>query len=95
MTLLATGEEERERLRLRSIRINSTSSYRQSKTSQLNLREFIGLRGMNDIAFEDLTEEFGKSYKLFLIGKGIVHPIRTIIFVGCNAWFISLLTEVC
>ena len=63
-------EEERERLRLRSIRINSTSSYRQSKTSQLNLREFIGLRGMNDIAFEDLTEEFGKSYKLFLIGKG-------------------------
>ena len=70
MTLLATGEEERERLRLRSIRINSTSSYRQSKTSQLNLREFIGLRGMNDIAFEDLTEEFGKSYKLFLIGKG-------------------------
>lgn len=70
MTLLATGEEERERLRLRSIRINSTSSYRQSKTSQLNLREFIGLRGMNDITFEDLTEEFGKSYKLFLIGKG-------------------------
>jgi hypothetical protein len=70
MTLLSTGEEERERLRLRSIRINSTSSYRQSKTSQLNLREFIGLRGMNDIAFEDLTEEFGKSYKLFLIGKG-------------------------
>lgn len=70
MTLLATGEEERESLRLRSIRINSTSSYRQSKTSQLNLREFIGLRGMNDIAFEDLTEEFGKSYKLFLIGKG-------------------------
>ena len=58
MTLLATGEEERERLRLRSIRINSTSSYRQSKTSQLNLREFIGLRGMNDITFEDLTEEF-------------------------------------
>ena len=49
MTLLATGEEERERLRLRSIRINSTSSYRQSKTSQLNLREFIGLRGMNGI----------------------------------------------
>ena len=25
----------------------------------------------------------------------VVHPIRTIIFVGCNAWFISLLTEVC
>ena len=69
-TLLATGEEERERLKLRSIRINSTSSYRQSKMSQLNLREFIELRGKNDIAFEELTEEFGSSYKLFLIGKG-------------------------
>ena len=69
-TLLATGEEERERLKLRSVRINSTSSYRQSKMSQLNLREFIELRGKNDVAFEELTEEFGSSYKLFLIGKG-------------------------
>ena len=51
MTLLATGEAERERIRLRSIRINSTSSYRQSKTSQLNFREFIVLLGINDIAF--------------------------------------------
>ena len=69
-TLLATGEEERERLKLRSARINSTSSYRQSKTTQLNLREFIESRGMNDIAFDDLTEEFGNAYKLYLKGKG-------------------------
>ena len=68
-TLLATGEEERERLKLRSVRINSTSTYRQSKTSQLNLREFIELRGKKDIAFDELTEEFGNSYKLYLIGK--------------------------
>ena len=69
-TLLATGEEERERLKLRSARINSTSSFRQSKTTQLNLREFIESRGMNDIAFDDLTEEFGNTYKLYLKGKG-------------------------
>ena len=69
-TLLATGEEERGRLKLRSARINSTSSYRQSKTTQLNLREFIESRGMNDIAFDDLTEEFGNTYKLYLKGKG-------------------------
>ena len=36
----------------------------------MQCHSFLGLRGMNDIAFEDLTEEFGKSYKLFLIGKG-------------------------
>lgn len=69
-TLLATGEEERERLKLRSARINSTSSFRQSKITQLNLREFIESRGMNDIAFDDLTEEFGNAYKLYLKGKG-------------------------
>ena len=69
-TLLATGEEERERLKLRSARINSTSSYRQSKTTQLNLREFIESRGMKDIAFDDLTEEFGNAYKLYFKGKG-------------------------
>ena len=95
MTLLATGEEERERLRLRFIRINRHLLIARSKTSQLNLREFIGLRGMNDIAFEDLTEEFGKSYKLFLIGKGYSASNTNDNFVGCNAWFISLLTEVC
>ena len=67
-TLLATGEEERERLKVRSVRINSTSSYRQSKTTQLNLREFIESKGMKDIAFEDITEEFGNSFKLFLRG---------------------------
>ncbi len=32
--LLQTGEAERERLRIRSVEINSTSTYRQSKTTQ-------------------------------------------------------------
>ena len=39
--LLQAGEVERERLRVRSKEINSTSTYRQSKTTQLNLRQFI------------------------------------------------------
>ena len=38
--LLQAGEVERERLRVRSKEINSTSTYRQSKTTQLNLRQF-------------------------------------------------------
>lgn len=36
--LLQAGEVERERLRLRSIEINSTTSYRQSGISQRNLK---------------------------------------------------------
>ena len=60
------GEVERERLRVRSKEINSTSTYRQSKTTQLNLRQFIESRGMKDIAFSDITEEFAESFKVFL-----------------------------
>lgn len=64
--LLEAGEAERERLRIRSLEINSTSTYRQSKTTQANLRDFIRSRGMEDIAFSDITEEFGESFKIFL-----------------------------
>lgn len=67
--LLQAGEEERERLRFRSIEIKSTSSYRQSKASQLNLHEFLLTQGMKDIAFTDITEEFGHAFKLFLKSK--------------------------
>lgn len=67
--LLLAGEAERERLRVRSLEINSTSTYRQSKISQNNLREYLLTLKMKDIAFTDITEEFGESYKLFLKGK--------------------------
>lgn len=65
-TLLLSGEAERERLRVRSMEINSTSTYRSSKTTQANLRDFIVSRGTEDIPFSDITEEFGESFKLFL-----------------------------
>lgn len=67
--LLLAGEAERERLRVRSLEINSTSTYRQSKISQNNLREYLLTRKLKDIAFTDITEEFGEGYKLFLKGK--------------------------
>ena len=65
-SLLQAGEVERERLRIRSIEINSTSNYRQSKISQLKLQEFLHSRGLEDIDFSDITEEFGESFKFFL-----------------------------
>lgn len=67
--LLEAGEAERERLKIRSVEINSTSTYRQSKVSQRNLREYLLTLKMKDIAFTDITEEFGEGYKLFLKSK--------------------------
>lgn len=64
--LLQAGQAERERLRIRSLEINSTSTYRGSKTTQANLLDFIRSRGKDDIAFTDVTGEFGESFKLFL-----------------------------
>lgn len=64
--LLQAGKVEIERLRVRSIEINSTTTYRQSKISQLNLQQFLQSRGMEDILFTDITEEFGESFKTFM-----------------------------
>ena len=69
-TLLKAGEDERERLRIRAEVINSTSSYRQSKSSQAYLHEYLLSLNMRDIAFEDITEDFGWGYKLYLKSKG-------------------------
>lgn len=69
VTLLKAGEEEREKLRIRSEVINSTSSYRQSKSSQSYLHEYLLSLGMRDIAFEDIAEDFGWGYKLYLKSK--------------------------
>ena len=70
LTLLKAGEEERERLKIRSTVINSTSSYRQSKSSQAYLHEYLLSLHMCDIAFEDITEDFGWGYKVYLKAKG-------------------------
>ena len=69
-TLLKAGEEARERLRIRAEVIDSTSSYRQSKSTQAYLHEYLLSLNMRDIAFEDIIEEFGWGYKLYLKGKG-------------------------
>lgn len=65
-SLLEGGKVELERLRLRSIEINSRSSYRESRLMQGNLQEYICSKGMKDIAFAAITEEFAESFKLYL-----------------------------
>lgn len=65
-SLLAAGKIELERLRLRSIAINSNSTYRESRLMQSNLQEFLRSKGMEDIAFAAISQEFGESFKLYL-----------------------------
>lgn len=65
-TLIEAGKIELERLRLRSIEINSNSSYRESRLMQDNLQEYLTSKGMEDISFAAITEEFGESLKLYL-----------------------------
>lgn len=64
--LLEAGKVELERLRLRSIEINSTSDHRESRLMQNNLLEFLRSKRMENIAFEAITEEVGESFKLYL-----------------------------
>ncbi len=65
-TLLEAGKAELERLRVRAIEINSDSTYRESRLMQSNLQAFLCSKGMEDIAFADITGEFGESFKMYL-----------------------------
>ncbi len=58
--LLRMGERERERLAIRAKEIGSNSTYRSSRYYQSYIREFLESKGMSDIAFSDITEEFGQ-----------------------------------
>lgn len=64
--ILQAGEVERENLKIRSIQIDSTSSYRQSKMYHYYLGEYIRSLGKEDMLFTDITEEFGINYILYL-----------------------------
>ncbi len=65
-TLLQMGEWERERLRKHSEEIDSISSYRHSMYYQKYLTDYLTSFGKKDIALEEVTEDFGKSYKAYL-----------------------------
>ena len=66
-TLLQAGMEELKRLEKRSAEINSRSSYRQSILFQKCLKEYILTFGKEDYPFSEITEQFGLSYKVFLL----------------------------
>lgn len=67
VTLLLTGAEELERLEKRSVEIKSRSTYRQSVIFQECLRQYLLSFGKEDIIFSEITEQFGLSYKVFLL----------------------------
>lgn len=65
-TLLQMGEWERERLKKHCEEIDSTSSYRHSMYYQKYLTDFLISLDKKDIDLEEVTEDFGKSYKAYL-----------------------------
>lgn len=66
-TLFRAGMEELKRLEKRSVEINSRSTYRGSVIYQKCLKEYIMTFGKEDYSFSEITEQFGVSYKLFLM----------------------------
>lgn len=66
-TLLQAGMEELKRLEKRSVEINSRSTYRQSVIFQKCLKEYVLTFGKEDYPFSEITEQFGLSYKVFLL----------------------------
>ncbi len=66
VTLLQMGEWERERLKKHAGEINSISSYRHSMYYQKYLTDYLTSFGKKDINLEEMTEDFGKSYKAYL-----------------------------
>ena len=55
---------------------------------QSNLQEFIFSKGMEDIAFTDITEEFGKSLKIYL---KTVHNRKSSYINRCLTWLNRLI----
>lgn len=86
--LLQMGEIERERLRIRSKEINSISTYRQSQYFQKYLTDYLISMGKKDIAFGDITEDFGKGYKAFLVRNKNFSSTQT---NRCLCWLNRLL----
>lgn len=86
--LLQMGEIERERLRIRSKEINSISTYRQSQYFQKYLADYLTSMGKEDIAFEDVTEDFAKGYKAFLVRNKNFSSTQT---NRCLCWLNRLL----
>ena len=67
-TLLQTGRQELERLKKRSVVIQSRSTYRQSVIFQNCIRQYIeSVHDMQDMPLEEITEQFGRDYKTFLL----------------------------
>ncbi len=86
--LLQMGEIELVRLRIRGKEIDSNSTHRNSLYYQKYLADYLTSLGKKDIAFEDVTEDFGKNYKAFLIRNKNFSSTQT---NRCLCWLNRLL----
>ena len=65
-TLMEMSEEEREKLKARCEVIRSIETYKGSNMRHMHLRDYLHSLGKEDIAFADITVQFGNDYRFFL-----------------------------
>ena len=65
--LLEAGEQMLVKVEEHGKARGTLSSYRDCRSVHKRLREFVESRGLADIPFADITEEFGESFKVFLM----------------------------
>ena len=59
-------------LRIRANELNKVNTYRQSKSLQAHLQEYLHSLGKKDIPLTDIDEAFGQGYKVHLVkGKNL------------------------
>ena len=86
-TLMEMSEEEREKLKARCEAIRSIETYKGSNMCQMHLRDYLHSLGKEDIAFADITVEFGNDYRFFL--KRTTR-LSSVTINRCQAWMSRL-----
>lgn len=86
-TLLEVGEEERRKLKARCELIRSVETYKGSTMCQTHLRDYIRSLDKEDIAFAEITLQFGNDYRLFLKSTT---KLASVTINRCQAWLSRL-----
>ncbi|MBQ8957501.1 MAG: site-specific integrase [Bacteroidales bacterium] len=86
-TLMEMSEEEREKLKARCEAIRSIETCKGSNMCQMHLRDYLHSLGKEDIAFADITVQFGNDYRFFL--KRTTR-LSSVTINRCQAWMSRL-----
>ena len=85
--LMEMSEEEREKLKARCEVIRSIETFKGSNMCQMHLRDYLHSLGKEDIAFADITVQFGNDYRFFLKRST---RLSSVTINRCQAWMSRL-----